>query len=102
MFGRICNPTASNISICDAKNKRIANPYTRFSRITNPTEQGAKNMRITNPTEQVLTGKRITNHVRNVRSDLEGKWQGTASLLAGSSHTHPILFLYPSIHFEYG
>ena len=45
-FGRICNPTALNISILNAKQPllRIANPYIRGCRIANPTERGQNSL----------------------------------------------------------
>ena len=38
-LGRICNPTAISMSICNAERKRITNPYTRCCRISNPAER---------------------------------------------------------------
>ena len=43
LLGRICNPTATSMSICNAENgkrKRIINPYTKCCRITNTAERG--------------------------------------------------------------
>ena len=43
LLGRICNPTAISMSICNAENgkrKRIINPYTKCCRITNTAERG--------------------------------------------------------------
>ena len=42
LLGRICNPTAISMSICNAENgkrKRIINPYTKCCRITNTAER---------------------------------------------------------------
>ena len=58
LLGRICNPTAISMSICNAENgkrKRIINPYTKCCRITNTAERGkcrTKHLlgRICNPT----------------------------------------------------
>ena len=46
LLGRICNPTAISMSICNAgngKRKRIINPYTKCCRITNTAERGKSN-----------------------------------------------------------
>ncbi len=58
LLGRICNPTAISMSICNAENgkrKRIINPYTKCCRITNTAERGK---RIINPYTKCC---RITN-----------------------------------------
>ena len=42
LLGRICNPTAISMSICNAENgkrKRIINPHTKCCRITNTAER---------------------------------------------------------------
>jgi len=41
-FGRICNPTAANMSIYNA-DERIENPYIQRSRIANPAERQTAN-----------------------------------------------------------
>ena len=48
LLGRICNPTAISMSICNAENgkrKRIINPYTKCCRITNTAERGDESTR---------------------------------------------------------
>ena len=48
LLGRICNPTAISMSICNAENgkrKRIINPYTKCCRITNTAERDKKSRR---------------------------------------------------------
>ena len=63
LLGRICNPTAISMSICNAENgkrKRIINPYTKCCRITNTAEREFQSVTICHAF--MNTGSTFTSH----------------------------------------